>query len=587
MVREKYTPGHKKGQIVSVCPFLFPLKLLPALIPTIIFNPGKDSVLFYFRELSNFVACSKSVNQHRHRRNIMRKLFLFVLLVQQLTFKISAAQASPQPAGDSVNIYNKVLTSREMKEDLHIFRDIREKANSGLYRYRSQKQIDSIYKWAFKEIKKPMSTTEYFKILLQLTDFEGSCHNYTEVGKDLLSFLNRQRGFFPYDVKYIEGKIIFNNQTAEIPAGSRILSVNGVPDTTLMHSFYKYCTADGYTITQKLTGSVQRSFGLRYLIEYGLQKSFAVTFNPPYSNEVKVATLPAVTLDSRKENLLHSYSAAVDSIIDYKVQPKYSFRMMDKSTGLLNFRIFSMASDKDDPAFPVYVRFIDSVFQELDKNSVSNLILDIRSNPGGSDPTYEQPMMYLTGHPFKENTLAYINFNRDTIPYMQYFWGTGTDKKMSQEELAGGRQFLKDYFQPYNNGRSYQDTSYNPVYYAKQPAYKGHLYLLIDENTASAASHLASLVKAYARNTTVVGVETVGGYYGHNGHAGLVYELPNSKIKTKFSIVYVVQDAPVKPDQPEGRGIMPDHEVWPTFQDFMDRKDTQMEYVLKLIRDKK
>ncbi|MBS0027370.1 S41 family peptidase [Chitinophaga sp. 22321] len=516
----------------------------------------------------------------------MRKLFLFVLLTQLSFVKTFAAQTRPQPTGDSVNIYNKILTSPEMKADLRIFREIREKANSGLYRYRSPKQIDSIYKWAFKKIKKPLSTTEYFKILLQLTDFEGSCHNYTEVGKDLLNFLNRQRSFFPYDVKYIEGKIIFNNQTPEIPAGSRILSVNGVPDTTLMHSFYKYCTADGYTTTQKLTGSVQRSFGLRYLLEYGLTDSFAVSFHPPYSNEVKQVTLPAVKLEARKENLLHRYSAAVDSIIDYNVQPRYSFRMINKSTGLLNFRIFTMAADQRDPAFPVYVRFIDSVFSELDKNAVPDLILDIRSNPGGSDPTYEQPMMYLTNHSFKENTLAYINFDRDTIPFMKYFWGVSTDSKMSPEELVAGKQFLKDNFQPFSNGRSYQDTVYNPVYYPKQPAYKGHVYLLIDENTASAASHLASLMKAYASNTTIVGVETVGGYYGHNGHAGVVYELPHSRIKTKFSIVYVVQDAPLKPDQPEGRGIIPDHEIWPAFGDFMDKKDTQMEYVLKLIERK-
>ncbi len=67
----------------------------------------------------------------------------------------------------------------------------------------------------------------------------------------------------------------------------------------------------------------------------------------------------------------------------------------------------------------------------------------------------------------------------------------------------------------------------------------------------------------------------------------LIYELPNSKIKTKFSIVYVVQDAAVKPDQPEGRGTMPDYEVWPTFDDFMKNRDTQMEFVLKLINEHK
>jgi C-terminal processing protease CtpA/Prc len=192
-------------------------------------------------------------------------------------------------------------------------------------------------------------------------------------------------------------------------------------------------------------------------------------------------------------------------------------------------------------------------------------------------------MMYLTDSAFKENTLAYIIF--DDVPYEKYFWGISTSSKMSGNDITEGKKMLKDYFPRLDNGRNIQDAKHNPVYHPKQPAFKGHLYLLIDESVASAASHLASLVKAYARNVTIVGVETTGGYYGHNGHTPLVYQLPKSNIKTKFSIVYVVQDAPHKPDQPEGRGIIPDHEVWPAFEDFMQKRDTQMEFVLKLIRN--
>ncbi|MFB6457193.1 S41 family peptidase [Chitinophaga sp. Hz27] len=518
----------------------------------------------------------------------MKRLLILTLLAQLPAYFL-AAQTKPLPAADSLKIFNKILTPNQMQADIRVFRAIREKANSGLYRYKTKKQIDSIYNWAMTVTRKPIRTIEFFKIILQLTDIEGSCHNHTEPGTELYAFLNRQKGYFPYDLKYIQGKMIFNQQTAAIPAGSRVLSINGVSDTALMQSFYKYMTADGYTITEKLSGSVNRAYGVRYLLEYGIQDSFKVAFTPPYSNEIKTATLASVTLSERKKNLVSRYSAAVDSLIDYNVQPKYSFQMKDPSTGLLNFRIFTMADDAQDPRFAVYSKFVDSVFQQLDKNAVPNLIIDIRSNPGGSDPTFEEPMMYLTDHPFKENSLAYIIFNRDSIPYMDHFWGVSTSKRMDSTDLANGHQFLNENYLPYNTkeGKSFQNQVMNPVYNAKQPAYKGHLYLLIDEYTASAASHLASLVKAYARNVTIVGVETVGGYYGHNGHSPLVYQLPNSGIKTQFSFVYVVQDAPIKPDQAEGRGTMPDHEVWQTFDDYMNKKDTQMEYVLKLISDKK
>lgn len=505
----------------------------------------------------------------------MKRILFLLLFVQQ---------ALAQPA-DSLAIYNRVLQPMEMKKDLQLFLDIRKKANSGLYRYRSQKQIDSIYKWAFKEVRQPMPILGFYKVILQLTDFEGSCHNYTEPDAGLVKYFNQQRAFFPFALKYIEGKIIFNSKVPQIPVGSQVVSINGVSDKDLMQSFFKYATADGYTQTEKLSSSVNRSYGLRYLFEYGLKDHFSIGFIAPGSSETQTVTVPAVSLEERKASLVLRHSAPVDSVIDYNIQPKYSFKMVNPSTGLLSFRVFSMADGADDPKFPGYVAFIDSVFQSLSKNKIPNLILDIRGNPGGSDPTYEQPMMYLTDSSFRENTLAYTNFDNG-VPYEKYFWGVSTSERMDSASKADGKLMLKDYFPALHNGRNFQDAKYNPVYHPKQPGFKGKLYLLIDEDVASAASHLASLVKAYARNVSIVGVETVGGYYGHNGHMPLIYELPNSKIKTKFSIVYVVQDAPVKADQPTGRGIIPDFTVWPTFSDFMQNRDTQMEYVLKLIAEK-
>ncbi|HEY9258514.1 S41 family peptidase, partial [Chitinophaga sp.] len=424
----------------------------------------------------------------------MKKVLFLLLLVHQ-----GWAQSIPaKQVSDSLSVYNPQLPPQEMKEDLQLFLDIRKKANSGLYRYRSQQQIDSIYKWAFREVRQPMSTLDFYKIILQLTDFEGSCHNYTEPAADLVRYYNQQRGFFPFALKYIEGNIVFNSKTTQIPVGSRVISINGVEDKQLMQSFYKYMTADGFTQTAKLSGSVNRSYGLRYLYEYGIQDSFAIRFSSPGSTQQQTVTVPAVSLEERKANLVLRHSAPVDSVIDYTVQPKYSFKMVNPSTGLLNLRIFSMASGTEDPAFPVYVAFIDSVFQALSKNNVPHLILDIRSNPGGSDPTFEQPMMYLTGTGFKENTLAYTIF--DALPYEAYFWGVSTAARMDSAEKAAGKAMLKDYFPALHNGRNMQNVKYNPVYAPKSPGFKGKLYLLIDEDVASAASHLASLVKAYARN---------------------------------------------------------------------------------------
>ena len=484
---------------------------------------------------------------------------------------------------DSLMLYNKILSEKQMQDDLKILLAIQEKANSGLYQYHSKKQVDSLYNSAIKSIKKPMSTIEFYKIMLRLADYEGSAHNYTIPDHNLINFLNRQKSFFPFPLLYINGQIIFDGQSSDIPAGSRIRSINGVNDAQLMRSFYKYYTADGYTKTQKLSVSVDRAFGLNYLLEYGLCDEFVVEYTAPGSETSKKKILPSVTLKQRLANIKNRFSAPVTDLIDSKIQPAYNFRMINPAIGLLNIRSFGMTYGADDPKFKPYVQFLDSVFVALDKNKVANLIIDVRNNPGGSDPNFEQPVMYLTDKPFKENVKATILFDPSVLPFEKYFWGISTSQRMDSTSLKMGKAYLKDVYPVFKNNISIQNQKYNPVYQSKSPAFKGKLYLLINENVASAASHFASLVKAYVDNVTIVGVETVGGYYVHNGHSPLVYELPNSKVKTQFSIVNLVQDAPKKKDQKEGRGIMPDYEVWPTLDDFFKHKDTQMEFTLKLI----
>lgn len=511
---------------------------------------------------------------------LLNTTLLFILFVA-----VSSAQSTKSNPTDSLTTYNPILSPKEMQEDLQMFKNLREKVNSGLYIYRTKKEIDSIYTWAFDKVKQPKSAIDFFKIILRLTDFEGSLHNYTEPDIELMDFLKRQTIFFPYHLAYIEKKMIFDGHHQTIPAGARILSINGVKDIELMQSFYKYFPVDGHSNSYKLSSSVEKIFQWRYYMEYGFSEEFIIEYTAPGSTKINTTTLPAVTQNQQEENFKNRYSAPVSNLLDYKQQPAYSFQMIKPKVGQLNLRWFGFATGKDDPAFEEYVHFIDSVFTVLDQKKIPNLLIDVRNNPGGSDPTFEQPVMYLSDDTFKENLDAHIIYDPESIPFENYFHGFSTKEPVDSLNLANAMEFIDDYFEDFEDDKSLQNEKYNPVYYPKSPAYQGNFYLLMNENTASAASHFASLIKAYAQDVTIVGVETVGGYYVHNGHIGLVYQLPNSRMKTKFSVVHVVHDAPYKPDQPEGRGVIPDYEIWPKLDDFLNQKDTQMEFVLKRIEE--
>jgi len=46
------------------------------------------------------------------------------------------------------NTFDGSMPRTDMKKDLELFREMREAANSGVYKYRTKGEIDSVYQWA-------------------------------------------------------------------------------------------------------------------------------------------------------------------------------------------------------------------------------------------------------------------------------------------------------------------------------------------------------------------------------------------------------------------------------------------------------
>lgn len=472
-----------------------------------------------------------------------------------------------------------ICTPKQMQEDLKVFRAIRQQANSGFYKYRTTKQLDSIYNWAFSQIKTPQNILSFYKIVLKLTDFEGSLHNNTTLPYPLKDYFPKNEGYFPLSMKLIEDKMIVNTTNSEIPIGSQILSINGVSDASLKIAFYKYYTTDGYNTSQKNLLTVENSFGVRYMNEFGIYKSFIIEYQLPNSNEVFQKILLSISLEGKQKQVLHS--ANFDNFFDENKLGKYGFKQLDANTGLLSIRSFAMGGDPNSLKHKKYVSFLDSIFQKIKtEKNIKHLIIDVRNNGGGSGLDLTKTFTYLANQPFKENKSAFISFNK--LPLPENYVYNSTDKENQKKEKEYAENELKKDYSIAKNGKFYQNEAANPTILPNPNAFTGKLYVLINPNVASAASNFASLVKGNT-DAVFIGEETTGGYYGHNGHRPIIYQLPNTKIKTQFSIVNLDQYVPEKATQPFGRGVLPDYEVKQSFDDFMNNRDKQMEFVLKLI----
>ncbi|WP_233900540.1 S41 family peptidase [Tenacibaculum piscium] len=475
------------------------------------------------------------------------------------------------------------FSQKNMRKDLEVFKKIRATANSGLYKYRTSQEIDSIYNWADSQIDKSSTYRDFYNIISELTDFEGSLHNSTSIRNKIFQNLRKEEsGYFPLPIKWIEGKWVVNFKNGEIPLGAEIISVNGIPMTYLISELGKYYTTDGKNITGKRLG-IRKDFAKYFRLKNGLQDNFKIVFKEKNANKSKEVIFNSVSSAKYYERVNKRYSRPFDQIYYAHLDKneKYSFKLIDSFSGVLKLNSFAMG-DESTTEHKEYAKFLDSVFNKIKKNNLKNLMVDIRQNGGGDNPNDVITYSYLTQRKFQENKQAWISFEK--IPLLKYY-NIGIPKFIRPFVAGKYNRKLQEIFPLEKKGKYYQDENSNDhkIRLPNKKAFNGKIYLLISPAVASAASLFGSMV-AGNDNTITIGEETMGGYYGHNSHTPLEYKLPKSKIVTRFSIVNLEQDVPKKENQLYNRGIIPDIEVNQTYQDYLTQKDTRMNFILDLIK---
>lgn len=479
--------------------------------------------------------------------------------------------------------YENKIGYTKLKSDLDFFCNIRKRANSGLYKYRTIAQTDSIEKQAYKKLSEGTTLRDFFNIISELTNFEGSVHNGVSFSEKIVKQVIADSVYFPIPIKVLGKKIRVNSNECIIPLGAEILSINGIGAAEILKRNSIYYTTDGFSYTAKI---FPQDGGFPGYLFYSLGKmsEYKILYQTISDSEIKEAIIKPVIAKIFSNNYKKRHSIALDSIYKSRTQLPYSFENINENTAKLNLRSFIIGHNAKDPKHLQFVKFLDSCFISVKRNSnIKNLIVDVRNNGGGNDPNDVVAFSYLANKPFQENTEAFSNFVKipswKNVYYKAFFLKRIVAKWIYQKELRKEFPIAKD--NVFYQGNSSDNILRNP----NKNAFKGQIYLLVNPKVASAASLFAALV-AGNTNAIIVGQETSGGYYGHNGHSPMAYILPNSKIKYHFSIVNLKQDVPIKEKQPFGRGVIPDYNIEQTLPDFLNNKDTQMEYLLKLIETK-
>jgi hypothetical protein len=437
----------------------------------------------------------------------------------------------------------------ELKKDIAFLRGKYERHNPNLYLYASKPELDKYFDSLSDGITVPMTDMEFYRYIGPVTSKIKDAHTSVFPNENCEWWYGNQQIFFPLLITCNSGKIITDlcaSADRTIPDGSEIVSINGKTSAEILNRLAPYAPRDGHNKT-RVNWVVNNFFSYFYSYCIETDSSFEVSYIPQGETQALLHTIAATTVDSIWLNAYKFYPTRYiagrrDSTITLRFRE-------DSSIAILRVRSFARRSAGKDS----FRKIIHDCFETIRNAPVKNLVIDVRDNSGGNPEYARYLISHLIDRKFvyiaKYNTVERLHWNDEqkrTRAQWYPYCGIGT-------------------FAPEKN------------------CYTGKLFVLMDGGSTSTAGDFVACLDYYSR-ATFIGEESGANRVVSGGTVfRRDFELPNTKLRCRMSTIQGVNKTDVAND---GHGVLPDYEVVPTPDDYINFRNPMLEKALELIHSK-
>jgi hypothetical protein len=387
------------------------------------------------------------------------------------------------------------------------------------YQFTGKEAFDKFYNEQLQKINRPMNLGEYFLIAAPLVESIHCGHTWISLPDDFWN--GDEKVFFPIGLLFSGDKAYAAPAKGidTIPRGSEIISVNKIPMSEIIESTKRLVNSDAKSKTGKLA-NFGHSFPDMFAIQYGNTESFEVNFTVAGSPEIHIQKLKPVSRQSGWENTLSTLAGSFSSGNELNLEI-----LKDQNLAVMTIQSFGYYDSQQK-----FYKFLNSAFEKIHKNSVKNLILDLRNNTGGDPICASRLISYLEKKPAPYFASVYEGY----------------------EGLA------------------------KPIPMSGKNVFSGNLFVLINGGCFSTTGHLCALLK-YSSRATFIGEETGGTYECNDDHVSVQTSIAHLNINVARR-TYTTTVKGISRDT----GIEPDYPVEPSIQDVIAGKDTVKQFAIKL-----
>lgn len=462
------------------------------------------------------------------------------------------------------------IPKQKLLNDLELLYQGLDKFHTGMYWYTPKDSVDVAFEQAKKQINKDMNVMEFFKIMAPLVGLSREDHTNIYLPGAARSQLNKETGYFPFTVVFLGTDLYCVKNGSQYQAfpleGKRITSINGESPVDIVKKIGSLFASDGYIKTVKYSDLSGFNFARYYYYYYGQQESFAVQLEGQATPiEISGAT-PKQISNILKVKYGEQASTGPADVLEFKV--------LNPTTAYLGIHTFSNDDIREQSKKGPLSDFLKKSFETIAQGGIQTLVVDVSQNTGGSEGNEGLLYSYFGDNYQKYKKVraktqkAVLDNQVDrpiTLKTFGFFERTFANRQMEDGSLERKESFGKGL-----------------MAYKNEPSFKfpGKTYVIIGPLTYSGGSEFSNMMYSQGL-ATFVGQETGGGYLGNTSGYSEELVLPNSKIGIYIPALQFMMN--VAPKLPKGRGVIPDHTVVPTFDQYQSGENAALKYILETL----
>ncbi len=484
---------------------------------------------------------------------------------------IPAATAGPAPVTAGTP-----LAAGDLRADLSLVREAFTLLHPGLHRFRTPGEIDAAFAAADAEFNRDRTLAEAFLVFSRLAAEFRCGHafcNPANQSKAVRAALIEPGPRVPFLFRWVGPRMIVVEALAPrdgtppaLAPGDEVVSINDMTAPDLLAAMLPLARADGSNDGKRLASlSVEGGYSLA---------AFDVLL-PLVHAGVRDAgefTLRVRGLEGTERTVVAGAQTHADRVALARTRagdtrgstPLWTLTRPRADAALLTMPTWAMYNSTWN-----WAAYLHGVFDDLVREGVPNLIIDLRANEGGNDVGHEV-LARLSGTPVvlppRQSIIAAPKVPDHLNPHLDTWDNSFRDRSAVSRPLGNGLHEIVP-----TGGPAAGTIA------PRAPRYAGRVFVLIGPQCSSATFQFAHLVKRSGL-ATLVGQTTGGNQRGITGGNFFFLRLPRSGIELDLPL----KTTPLDPALPDA-GVEPDVRVDTTREHIAAVRDPELEAVYGLI----